>query len=1114
MEATSLAAIAIGVLALLLVLAAPALGNTPDFTIRHWDQSQGLAQASVTALAQDADGFLWVGTFGGLARFDGLTFRQIALAGPVPVDSFEVLCLLSETNTLWVGTDRGLYRLHNGMLEPVQLPPQLAGRPIAALYRDAGGSLWLGAANDGVARWIDGRFVAVPSTAGNRVPALQRLGEDPGGRLLLWSARLGPLRLAGERLETLTPAERDQAWRQLIPLRLPSASARLPAFLPAGPQTPETAGGTYFVTTTSPDGSVWFGTVDGLHRESSGSSARVPLGNARRIPVNALLRDRDGSVWAGTDGEGLYQFVPRLFRSLTEDDGLPGRSVHGISGDAAGFIWAAFACEGLARIDPTAGRVIAVWSANELGGCPWTVLPARDGGVWVGVFAGLLAHIGPDGKVRSDGPRVESGTALFRDRSGQIWVGSREHGAFRLAEGPNPTVTAVAGLPGRTVVAFAEDGSGQIWIATDHGVAVWQNGVVSDMTARGLPAVPIRAFLADPERMWVGTFGAGLAVESAGKFVVLDVRRGLFENVVSWIQAEGDWIWWTGNQGVYRARREELLRAATDPAQVVHPQRFTRSEGMPSDETNGGAQPAGWKDAAGRLWIPTIEGLTSVDPAALESRREAPRARIDQVLVDGQEVPSTGTLHLAPGVRHLEIDFTAAALSAPERVRFATRLDGLDPDWVPVGARRRVEFTRLRPGSYTFRVAAAEDSENWGSGDATLAIEQRPQLLESWPFQALLGGLLLGLGTVLYRGRVLALRRRAERLDRLVETRTTELRLANADLNRKSAELASTVSKLDELASTDKLTGTWNRRYLEAIAKQEISRSKRDQNPISTMIFDIDRFKEINDRHGHATGDQVLAELCQVVRGELRSSDIFARMGGDEFVIVLPQASLAASVTLAGRIRKVVANQAVPDGRRVTLSLGVAEWMPGEAFEDWVARADRALYAAKRTGRDRVLWDPDVPRPEDADIPGPWAQFRWDESWECGVPTVDAEHRELLLLANALIAAVATQAVWSDVDARLDALLAHLTFHFASEEGVLTRHGHPQLDQHHAQHEALLAKAFALAADVRAGTARPDRVLWFLAYDVVAWHLLTTDQEFFTGLCPSSARRDRHEVAP
>ena len=279
-------------IAFILGLAAPVLGDTSDFTIRHWDQSQGLSQASVTALAQDAREFLWVGTFGGLARFDGLSFRHLPLAGPDRVESFEVLCLLAEGDTLWVGTDRGLYRLAGEELESVPLPAPLADRPIATLYRATDGSLWLGSANDGIARLIDGEFAFEPSTGDGRVPALVRLGEDESGRLLLWSARVGPLRLAGKQLESPSAGEHRRIWEQIALAPPLPAPARGPARQPGPAGTARVDLGLYFaaaadpypeinfnglsrsvgLVAASPDGSVWLGAEDGLFRGAGGAS--------------------------------------------------------------------------------------------------------------------------------------------------------------------------------------------------------------------------------------------------------------------------------------------------------------------------------------------------------------------------------------------------------------------------------------------------------------------------------------------------------------------------------------------------------------------------------------------------------------------------------------------------------------------------------------------------------------------------------------------------------------------------------------------------------------------------------------------------------------------------
>ena len=179
--------------------------------------------------------------------------------------------------------------------------------------------------------------------------------------------------------------------------------------------------------------------------------------------------------------------------------------------------------------------------------------------------------------------------------------------------------------------------------------------------------------------------------------------------------------------------------------------------------------------------------------------------------------------------------------------------------------------------------------------------------------------------------------------------------------------------------------------------------------------------------------------------------------------------------------------------------------MPGESLAEWVHRADRALYAAKRTGRDRVLWDPDVPSSRRHEDCGAVGEILLGRILGVHVPQVDEEHRELLRLANALGSAVADHAELSVVEARVEALVQHLVFHFASEERLLELSRHPRLDHHRTLHRALIAKALDLAGEVRAGTVRADRILWFLAYDVISWHMLTTDQEFFCKTKPNGA---------
>ncbi len=1073
----------------------------PDLAIRRWGPEQGLPQASVRALAQDRDGFLWVGTFGGLARFDGFQFRVVPLRGEVPLDGVPVLALLPEAGGgLWVGTDQGLARVVDGALERVPLPPPLEGTAIVALVRDSRGTLWVGSEDLGVARQAGSRFELVPGTGWGRVPLLARIQEDGDGGMVLWSSRLGPLLVTPDGPVPVPEVARDRLWNGLSPGVSSMDVRRLVLARKGSAPAPATALADLVTSvTTGPDGVEWLGGSAGLWRASGGPPVKVPLSGSPAA-VSSILCDRDGAVWVGTDVEGLYQLVPRVFRAVTPADGLPGRSAHGLSVDGRGRLWAAFGCDGLARLDaPGAGGQVTVWSAATIGGCPWTVLARPDGGAWVGTFDGPLVTVSPDGTVRPSALPVDGVVALFVDREGRLWIGSRTKGCARYEALSETRLVGVGELPSQDVRGFSQDAAGRVWIATSKGVAVWSDGRVQPRLAGGIPAVPVRSLLADEDQLWVGTSGAGLLVRDGPRVSSLGRDRGLQDNVVSWVGREGDWIWWTGNQGIFRARRAELLRAAADGGVTVHPQRFTLADGLPSNEANGGVQPAAWKDPSGRLWFPMIDGLASVDPAALLGGLVAPRAFLERVLVDGREARPNGVLQLPADVRHIEVEYSAPALLAPQRVRFVTRLDGLDGQWVPGGGRRRVQYSRLRPGRYTLRVAAVSDTDPAPGPAATLEIEQLPAFHESWLFRLAVLLSVAGATALVVLARSAALRRRSERLESLVTSRTSELVRANADLARTKSDLEQAVVDLDRLASTDKLTGAWNRRHLEVVARGEMSRAARNGSPLTLIALDVDRFKVINDERGHQTGDRVLAELCRRAATHLRPSDVLTRMGGEEFLVLLPETPLASAVSLAERIRVVVRGEPVADAGTVTVSLGVAEWRPGETLDAWVARADQALYAAKRSGRDQVLWDPGASAPPGGAVvrTAPWARPRWRESHACGEPTVDGQHRELVERASALIALAAEGGDGREVEESLDALLEHVRFHFATEEEILARSGYDGLAGHRALHQDLLERAAALRAELREGRTTLDRLLWFVSYEVVAWHLLTADREFF-----------------
>jgi diguanylate cyclase (GGDEF)-like protein/hemerythrin-like metal-binding protein len=307
------------------------------------------------------------------------------------------------------------------------------------------------------------------------------------------------------------------------------------------------------------------------------------------------------------------------------------------------------------------------------------------------------------------------------------------------------------------------------------------------------------------------------------------------------------------------------------------------------------------------------------------------------------------------------------------------------------------------------------------------------------------------------------------------------------------------IEELERLGSTDHLTGAWNRAHFERTIDAELGRSRAGRHPVSLVLLDIDHFKRVNDTFGHATGDAVLRDLVGVMRARIRASDMLFRWGGEEFAVLASAAGYRGAERIAANLREAVAGHDFPGAGRVTVSAGVAEHDGEESVREWFGRLDAALYAAKAAGRNRVVVD----RRGSSDA---WAReaggsalrLAWQEAYECGDETIDAEHRELFELANRLIdASVEGGKGDAGLLAALDALLAHAGRHFADEEAILERLRYSDLELHRRAHKGLLRRAAWLREHAQTGEASLGTLVEFLAQDVVARHMLTLDRAFF-----------------
>ncbi len=302
------------------------------------------------------------------------------------------------------------------------------------------------------------------------------------------------------------------------------------------------------------------------------------------------------------------------------------------------------------------------------------------------------------------------------------------------------------------------------------------------------------------------------------------------------------------------------------------------------------------------------------------------------------------------------------------------------------------------------------------------------------------------------------------------------------------------------LAVTDPLTGCANRLRIEQYAQMEMARRRRYGEPVSLLMVDIDYFKQVNDRHGHLAGDRLLRAFADVVRSCLREADQFGRWGGEEFVVVLAASDAGAAATIGERIRRAVAASAFADGQRVTVSIGLAEYRPDQSLEEWIGRADDALYAAKAAGRNRI--EPQLVAGAGEARALSMVRIVWRPEYETGNEVIDAQHRSLFELANRLLDALLRNETRGAVQDLAKDLVAFVERHFETEESILVARDSPSAAEHTSSHRRLLATASRLLRSMEDGQFDAADFLDFFVNKVVLQHMLVDDRKISAQLSP------------
>jgi len=728
--------------------------SQPDYFTRTFSTDNGLPDNAVTAVLQTRDGYLWIATYSGLARFDGVRFTVFNNSTQPGLQSDRITSLYEDPlGDLWIGHERGdLTCYRDGKFEAQELLRTGVHRKISAIGSDRNGALWLLNKEGILVRTRDGATRALPNWNG-----VVQMAQDSVGTL--WVASGGRVAFLDE--------------GRLVPLTLASN---------AGPVVNYVEG-----ICAGQDGGVWIAGDGRVRKWNDGGWTEDRGPNPSNSTLTAMLETRSGCLAMGTVDSGLYLVFPNgTVRHFSKAEGFPHDWIRCLSEDREGTLWTGAGSDGLVALHPgkvetidppdhwqgrvalstTAARDGAIWVGTEGAGLyrylngawthfgssaglsnqfVWCTAEDREGRIWAGTWGGGMfvkqadRFVIPPGLENLNVPMA----AILHGADGVTWIGT-ENGLLRYQNGSLNWFGQTNEFNVPDVRAIAQETNGTVWFGTlGGGLGRLQNGVVKHYGKNdGLANDYIQCLHLDADgALWIGTYGGGLIRFKNGAFAAITTAEGLPNSFISDIEEDGDGHFWISSHGgIFRVSKRALDGCAEGNPAPLNCFAFGKGDGMPSLTCSGGFQPAAALTADGRIGFPTGRGVVLVNPENARVNRLEPLVVIEEVIANGrtlaENTSTDAVLKIPPGSARFEFHYTGLSFIAPEKMRFRYRLEGWEKDWVDVGTKRVAEYTYIPPGNYTFHVLACNSDAVWNEAGASLAFTLLPQFWQTWWFRA------------------------------------------------------------------------------------------------------------------------------------------------------------------------------------------------------------------------------------------------------------------------------------------------------------------------------------------------------------------------------------------
>ena len=742
--------------------------------IDTWTVDQGLPQNIIRGICQSPDGYLWLATFNGLVRFDGVRFTTFDRSNSTGIRGNRFSSLVcTPDGDIWAGTEgSGITRYTRGRFHTYSLKDGLLSDDISGLSADSSGKVWV-LAGGSLHEWraASGRFVVLK---GQHYQYAEPLDGAPAAGFWRIEANAFQVFLDGSPATYPLPSNWAHGTHTIAGVDL----SRNVWIASPGGKFAKLVHGRWLqiygrrASSRSPDdgvridteyrdsqGQIWNGTIRISQRTGLTESLNIPISPQTHATVKftSLFEDRENNIWLSTDGQGLVRLQKQRIRVYSEREGLPDRNVYNIYQTHDGALWFGTWAGGLCQYKN--GQFQSYTTRNGLASNRIScVFEDRSGVLWVAVEGGLYRLRASRFEAVRGTPAIENDMirAIFQDRSGAIWFGT-SRGLWRLFNGQWTSFSKKGGLATDDVRAIIQARGDDLWIGGYGGLSLLSPHSIHAWTEQdGLPSNTIRALYQDADGvLWIGTYDGGLGRFQNGKFTRFTHRQGLANNgVFQILEDDRRNLWMSSNHGIYRVSKAELNEFAAGKISQITSIAFGKSDGLRNPECNGGLGPAGVKARDGRLWFPTQDGVAVIRPDDLGTRLPAPPVVIESCLLDRASVPATIPVHIKPGQTNLEIQYTALSLVNSSRIRFRYRLQGSDKDWIEAGTRRTAFYSHLPPGSYVFSVTAAHGEGEWSKAPATLDITVLPPFYRTAGFLAFSSLLILFALWLVWRRRI------------------------------------------------------------------------------------------------------------------------------------------------------------------------------------------------------------------------------------------------------------------------------------------------------------------------------------------------------------------------